>query len=93
MPHGLAPLTPAGPGQPIDAHSADALSMLPPEIQIPLARGGLDFMAAAHAKGESDYTLRRMRNMFARIVREFYVAEVRKAEGLGPMVDFDITTR
>lgn len=90
---GLAPLSPAGPGQPIDSHSADALSMLPPDVRLPLERGGLDFMAAAQAKGENEYALRRMRNMFARIVREFYVVEVRKAEGLGPQVDFDITTR
>lgn len=89
---GLAPLSPAGLGQPIDSHSADVLSMLPPETQLPLAKG-LDYIGEAQAGGESRHTLMRMRGLFARIVREFYAAEVRKAEGLGPRVDFDITTR
>lgn len=88
---GLAPLSPPGPPQPIDSHSLDALSMLPHEVQVALSRGGLDFMASAQAKGESEYSLRRMRNMFSRIVREFYILEIRKAEGLGIAVD--ITTR
>lgn len=89
-PDGLAPLSPQGPPQPIDAHSADALSMLPPETQAPLMKG-LDYITAAATGGESKHVLMRMRGLFARIVREFYVAEVRKAEGLGGAVDVDTT--
>ena len=89
---GLPPLSPPGPPQPIDAHSIEALSMLPPAIQLPLAKG-LDYIGAAQAGGDSRYVLMRMRGLFARIVREFYVAEVRKAEGISAPVDFDITTR
>lgn len=89
---GLAPLTPAGPGQPIDEARGDLIAHLPEDVKALAVGAGLDYISAAEKLGESKHTVMRLRGMLRRVIRGLYEVEARRGKAPAlPAVDVDIT--
>jgi len=88
---GLAPLSPAGPGQPIDGTRQDVVEALPVEVKALVVGPALDLIRAAERGGTSDATLHLMRGLLRRVIRGLYEVEVRRQPASAPLVDFDPT--
>jgi hypothetical protein len=90
---GLAPLSPAGPGQGVDFLQADVLEHLPHDAMALVVGPCMDMITAGQTNGESAYVLGRLRSMLRRVVRGLYECEMRRAGLMGQRVDFDPSTR
>ena len=93
MTSGLAPLTPAGPGQGIDEARGDLLQHLPDDVKALAIGPAFDAIQLAERGGNSAHTLHLMRGLLRRVIRGLYEVEVRRGALAVPPVDFDPTTQ
>lgn len=98
MSTGLPPLSPAGPGQPIDEARHDVLSLLSAEAKALVLgelmdlRGAVVKADALPAGGAQSSRLRLLDAAIRRVVRGLYRYETRRIDQAAGGVDFDPTT-
>lgn len=88
---GLAPLSPAGPPQPIETARGDVMGMLSDEAKA-LVLGELLDMRAAAQKAGGDLLVKWTDSAIRRVARGLFKYELRRVDAVAPMVDFDVTT-
>ena len=91
MPHGLAPLTPAGPGQPIDSARPDIMGLLSDEAKALVLGELLDMRAAAMKSQGGELLVKWTDGAIRRVARGLYRYEMRRRDPAAPVVDFDPT--
>ncbi len=91
MPHGLAPLTPAGPGQPIDTARPDIMGLLSDEAKALVLGELLDMRAAAMKSQGGELLVKWTDGAIRRVARGLYRYEMRRRDPAAPVVDFDPT--
>ncbi len=91
MPSGLAPLTPAGPGQPIDTARPDIMGLLSDEAKALVLGELLDMRAAAMKSQGGELLVKWTDGAIRRVARGLYRYEMRRKDPAAPTVDFDPT--
>ena len=89
-PPGLAPLSVAGPGQPIEAALGDVLALLSDDAKA-LVLGELMDMRVAAQKAEAAEKVRTLDSAIRRVARGLYRYELRRVDPKAPVLDFDVT--
>lgn len=88
---GLAPLTPAGPAQPIDNARADVLDLLSDEAKALVLGELLDMRSAAMKSQGGEFLVKWTDGAIRRVARGLYRYEMRRKDPTAPLVDFDPT--
>lgn len=91
MDKGLAPLSVAGPGQPIETARGDVMALLSDEAKA-LVLGELLDMRAAASKAGGELLVKWTDSAIRRVARGLYRYELRRVDPAAPEVDFDVTT-
>lgn len=87
---GLAPLSPAGPPQPVEEARGDVMSLLSDEAKA-LVLGELLDMRGAAQKAGGDMLVKWCDGAIRRVARGLYRYELRRSDALA-QIDFDVTT-
>lgn len=88
---GLAPLSPAGPGQPIDGARGDAMALLSDEAKALVLGELLDMRAAAMKSQAGDLLVKWTDSAIRRVARGLYRYELRRVDPAARAVDVDTT--
>lgn len=89
---GLPPLSPAGPGQPIDTERPDLMALLSDEAKALVLAEVVDMRtAAARGNGGKKPVLIDADSAIRRVARGLYRYELRRIDPTAPAVDFDPT--
>ncbi len=92
MPSGLAPLSPAGPGQPIDTARPDIMGLLSDEAKALVLGELLDMRGVAQkTQGNDSFLVKWTDGAIRRVARGLYRYEMRRRDPAAPVVDFDPT--
>lgn len=93
MPKGLPPLSPAGPGQPIEHMRGNVLDLLSDDAKA-LVLGELADMRtrAVRDNGDKRPVLIDADMAIRRVARGLYRYELRRVDPSAPEIDFDVTT-
>lgn len=91
-PPGLAPLSVAGPGQPIEAARGDVLALLSDDAKALVLGELLDMRATAVKAQGGDMLVRWTDSAIRRVARGLYRYELRRVDPAAHEVDFDCST-
>lgn len=92
-PPGLAPLSVAGPGQPIDAARGDVLALLSDEAKALVLGEMMDLRAAVvRVDGTESARLRLLDSAIRRVTRGLWRYEMRRVDPAAQEIDFDVST-
>lgn len=93
MPKGLPPLSPAGPGQPIEHMRGNVLDLLSDEAKALVLGEMMDLRAAVvRVDGTESARLRLLDSAIRRVTRGLWRYEMRRVDPAAPEIDFDVTT-